>query len=208
MISKIRRDYKREGFTSENLLANPIELFRIWFDDAVVNENFDPNAMSLATVNNLGCPSCRILLLKEISDDGFTFFTNYESRKAIEMVSNNRVAATFFWPNTERQVRISGFVERLLAQQSDNYFFSRPLDSQISAIVSDQSKPIDDLAPLRELAHKIKEDNLPINRPVSWGGYIIYPTEFEFWQGGVNRLHTRFEYFLKENSWNIRQLAP
>lgn len=208
VISNIRRDYQKEGFTRDSLLDNPIVLFREWFNAALLNEPFDPNAMSLATVNNLGYPSCRIVLLKDISDEGFTFFTNYESRKGLEMESNNRVAATFFWPNSERQVRIRGYVERISDDLSDDYFSSRPLDSQISACVSAQSKSIDSLVPLRELANKIKNENLPIKRPSTWGGYIIFPTKIEFWQGGANRLHTRFEYCLDETSWNVKQLAP
>ena len=162
MISNIRTDYKKEGFTRENLVENPIELFREWFKAALENERYDPNAMSLATVNNLGYPSCRIVLLKEISDMGFTFFTNYESRKGQEMEANNRVAATFFWQEMERQVRIRGYVEKISEELSDSYFSSRPIDSQISAIVSSQSKAIEDLAPLREHAIRIKEENQPI----------------------------------------------
>lgn len=208
MISNIRTDYKKEGFTRENLVENPIELFREWFKAALENERYDPNAMSLATVNNLGYPSCRIVLLKEISDLGFTFFTNYESRKGQEMEANNRVAATFFWPEMERQVRIRGYVEKISEELSDSYFSSRPIDSQISAIVSSQSKPIEDLAPLREHAIRIKEENQPIKRPENWGGYIIFPSKIEFWQGGANRLHTRFEYRLEDNNWKIKQLAP
>lgn len=208
MISNIRRDYQKEGFDRESLLANPIELFRKWFNNAVANEPYDPNAMSLATVNNLGYPSCRIVLLKEISEEGFTFFTNYESRKGQEMEANNRVAATFYWPESERQVRIRGYVERISEKLSDDYFLSRPMDSQISAVVSPQSKVIEDLNPLRERATKIKEENLPIKRPESWGGYILYPTKIEFWQGGANRLHTRFEYNLEDKVWKTRQLAP
>ena len=208
MISNIRRDYNKEGFTRDNLTDNPIDLFREWFNDALENEPFDPNAMSLATVNNLGFPSCRIVLLKEISHDGFTFFTNYESRKGIEIENNNRVAATFFWPSTERQIRIRGSVERISSELSDNYFSSRPLDSQISALVSAQSKPIDDLSPLRNEAQRIKESYAPLKRPDAWGGYIIYPSKIEFWQGGTNRLHTRFEYYLEDSIWKIKQLAP
>lgn len=208
MISNIRTDYKKEGFTRENLVENPIELFREWFKAALENERYDPNAMSLSTVNNLGYPSCRIVLLKEISDMGFTFFTNYESRKGQEMEANNRVAATFFWPEMERQVRIRGYVEKISEELSDSYFSSRPIDSQISAIVSSQSKPIEDLTPLREHAIRIKEENRPIKRPENWGGYIIFPSKIEFWQGGANRLHTRFEYRLEDNNWKIKQLAP
>ncbi len=208
MISNIRRDYHKEGFTRENLTQNPIDLFKTWFQDAVEHETFDPNAMSLATVNNLGFPSCRIVLLKEISPDGFTFFTNYESRKGQEMESNNRVSASFYWPKTERQIRIRGYVERISKEKSDEYFLSRPIDSQISALVSPQSKVIDDLELLKSEAKKIKEANLPLKRPENWGGYMIFPIKIEFWQGGVNRIHTRFEYNLEENVWKIRQLAP
>lgn len=208
MISEIRRNYLREGFNRSDLTPNPISLFRNWFSEALDSEKNDPNAMALATVDNEGQPTCRIVLLKEISNDGFTFFTNYRSLKGGDIKANNKVAATFFWAELERQVRIIGRAVEISAQLSDSYFFSRPLDSQISAIVSPQSSEIDDLEEIKQRAQAIRDNKTPIERPLDWGGYLIFPHSIEFWQGGANRLHTRFEYTLEDGEWSIKQLAP
>ena len=209
-IADIRKDYKLRSFAEDEAATNPFEQFKNWFDEAVQSNIDEVNAMTLATVNEEGKPSARIVLLKDVSENGFTFYTNYESHKAKEMASNSNVALVFFWKELERQIRIEGTVKKAPEDLSDTYFNSRPEESRIGAWSSPQSEVI----PSREILEKNvmevknKFEGKEITRPNFWGGYTVEPVLFEFWQGRSNRLHDRIEYVKNENGWIKRRLAP
>ncbi len=209
-IADIRKDYKLRSFLEEDAAANPFAQFSVWWNDALESNIEEVNAMTLATVNATGKPSARIVLLKGMSEDGYEFYTNYESDKAKEMAGNNNVALIFFWKELERQIRIEGTVKKASATVSDTYFNSRPVDSRIGAWSSPQSKII----PSREIleenvkANTQKFEGKEITRPEFWGGYIVEPVLFEFWQGRSNRLHDRIEYVKNGSEWIKRRLAP
>jgi pyridoxamine 5'-phosphate oxidase len=164
--------------------------------------------MTLATVDKNSNPSARIVLLKFINENGFAFFTNYKSKKGTDLQENPNAALVFFWPELERQVRVKGKVEKLDESISDEYFQSRPKESRISAIISPQSKPIPNRGFLENKFKDFIENNTEINRPTNWGGFILLPSEIEFWQGRENRLHDRFLFTKKAGIWEIRRLAP
>jgi pyridoxamine 5'-phosphate oxidase len=190
------------------LAADPIEQFAAWWDQA---EGDVPlaEAMTLATVDEDGNPDARMVLLKGFADDGFRFFTNYESAKGAQLAANPRAALVIYWRELDRQVRVRGKVERLPSADSDRYFVSRPRDSQIAATVSPQSRPIEREELDRrydELARQLG-DSEP-TRPASWGGYLLRPEEIEFWQGREGRMHDRFLYTRKGKGWAIERLAP
>jgi len=207
----IRKSYHHGELILSDLTQDPIDLFRAWWKTVIDADITEPNAMTLATVNAMHQPSARTVLLKGISDHGFEFYTNYESRKGQEMEKNPNVALLFFWKELERQVRIEGVVEKVSRQRSQEYFQSRPLGSQIGAWASPQSKVIEDRSELDLAVTRIEEkfigqDPLPV--PDHWGGYIVRPHLFEFWQGRPDRLHDRFEYRLENKEWKIERLAP
>ena len=207
----IRKSYHHGELNLSHLTADPVELFRQWWKEVLDANLGEPNAMTLATVGEKNQPSARTVLLKGISDHGFEFYTNYQSRKAIEMEQNPNVALLFFWKELERQVRIEGVVEKVSRQRSQEYFQSRPLGSQIGAWASPQSKVIEDRSVLDDAVVRIEEkfigqDPLPV--PDHWGGYIVKPHLFEFWQGRPDRLHDRFQYTLENKSWKVERLAP
>jgi pyridoxamine 5'-phosphate oxidase len=209
-IADIRQDYKLNSLLEVDIAASPFEQFNQWWEQAVASKIEEVNAMTLATVGKDGKPSARIVLLKGISENGFEFFTNYESHKAKEMATNNNVALVFFWKELERQIRIEGTVEKLSEEKSDAYFNSRPVDSRIGAWSSPQSTEINNREILEEnvIVTKLQFENKEITRPDFWGGYIVKPTIIEFWQGRSNRLHDRIEYFVEEGNWHFRRLAP
>jgi pyridoxamine 5'-phosphate oxidase len=209
-IAAIRQDYKMNSLLEVNMVSNPIEQFSTWFNEAIASKIEEVNAMTLATVNKAGQPSARIVLLKGMSENGFEFFTNYESHKAEDMAQNEKVALVFFWKELERQIRIEGTVEKLTAEKSDAYFNSRPLESRIGAWSSPQSRVIDNRAFLENNVQAKKEhfEKYDITRPDFWGGYVVKPITIEFWQGRSNRLHDRIQYFKENNDWCIRRLAP
>jgi pyridoxamine 5'-phosphate oxidase len=209
-IADIRQDYKMNALAETDLTANPIDQFTKWWNDAVASKIEEVNAMTLATVNKAGKPSARIVLLKGMSEDGFEFFTNYESHKAIDMAENNQVALVFFWKELERQIRIEGTVKKISSEKSDIYFNSRPEGTRIGAWASPQSKIISEREILEEYVEETKKkfENKKIERPNFWGGYIVKPSLIEFWQGRSSRLHDRIEYFIENEEWNIRRLAP
>jgi len=186
-------------------------LFGAWMEEARQSRNPDPTAMTLSTVDKDGNPSSRIVLLKKLEQDRLVFFTSYQSRKAREIRSNSRVAAHFFWPELERQVKISGAAGPIEDTESDRYFQSRPLESQLAAWTSPQSQVVPDREFLEKEYHKYEEkfkglEQIP--RPAFWGGIAITPSRMEFWQGGRFRLHDRIEYALKEEKWSRVRLAP
>jgi pyridoxamine 5'-phosphate oxidase len=194
-----------------DLHPDPFREFRAWFDAAVAAQPINPDAMTLATATPDGQPSARVVLLKGVDERGFVFFTNYESRKGMELDANPRAALVFYWPALERQVRVEGRVERTSAEESDAYFRSRPWGSRLGALASPQSRVIPgrDVLEQRmtELLRQYPDHDIP--RPAHWGGYRLVPTLIEFWQGQPNRLHDRLCYERREDgSWDIRRLAP
>ena len=169
---------------------------------------FEANAMVLSTVSTVGFPSSRMVLLKEYSNAGFVFFSNYNSRKGMELASNKQVSILFFYEQLQRQIRIEGQVEKLSNQENDDYFYSRPLESQYGAMVSPQSRAIDNKEALEDAVEELIKSNKKPQRPASWGGYIVKAINFEFWQGRPNRLHDRICYELNNKIWHKIQIAP
>jgi pyridoxamine 5'-phosphate oxidase len=210
-IADIRTDYTLKSFDEKDLLANAFEQFEIWFDEAIKAEVLEPNAMTLATISPSGFPSARIVLLKGIEANGLEFFTNYQSNKGHDIDHNNKVALVFFWPELQRQVRVVGTAQKMSDEKSDLYFNSRPLGSRIGAHASPQSKVIPNRVLLEESVKKMEAlfSEEPLLRPINWGGYVVNPISFEFWQGRSSRLHDRFIYSLQtDNNWKIERLAP
>ena len=209
-IKNLRVNYKKLGIDFNTLEDNPIQYFMNWFADALAVNKDEANACVLSTISSINTPSSRVVLLKEVNENGFTFFTNYTSSKAKDIEHNNNVALNFYWPELERQVRISGVARKISSKKSDAYFKSRPRQSQMGAWVSEQSKAIklydNFLDSLSKLESKFKGKE--IERPLHWGGYCIVPTRVEFWQGRPSRLHDRLVYELDEKIWNKKRLAP
>jgi pyridoxamine 5'-phosphate oxidase len=208
-IADIRRDYSLHTLNENDVAPNPIVQFTKWWNDAMESQVIEVNAMTLATCDKDGKPSARIVLLKGFDERGFIFFTNYESRKAKNLAENPKAALIFFWKEIERQIRIEGTVEKVSAQESDAYFFSRPEGSRIGAWASPQSKIITGRNMLEENVQKYKEEfKNSIPRPPHWGGYRVMPELIEFWQGRSNRLHDRIQYTKTGGSWKVDRLAP
>lgn len=210
-IAAIRQDYALSSLSESDVLGNPIEQFEKWFNEARHSEVIEVNALVLSTVNSDLKPSSRVVLLKDIKANGFSFFTNYESRKGQEMDENPSVSALFFWPELQRQVRIEGQVERLPAADSDEYFESRPRGSRIGAIASPQSHDLTDRSELESRVKAIEEkyaDTEQIPRPANWGGYLLKPSRVEFWQGRSSRLHDRIVYTANGEKWTVKRIAP
>jgi pyridoxamine 5'-phosphate oxidase len=209
-ISHFRREYLRDGLQRHDLNKDPIVQFSKWFDVARETNIADPTAMILATVDKEGRPSQRTVLLKYYSENGFVFFTNYESRKAKNIEENHNVSLLFVWLELERQVMISGSVKRISTAASTKYFMSRPKESQVAAWVSSQSNKLSSrkilMQKFQEMKFKFGEGQVPL--PSFWGGYEVYPTEIEFWQGRENRLHDRFLYSRTGDEWQVERLAP
>lgn len=209
-LQDLRQEYRSAELAETDVENNPILQFKKWFTEAVDAKLFEPNVMTLATANASGKPSARILLLKGFDEDGFVFFTNYNSDKGKDLAENPQASLVFFWPELERQVRIDGLVNKIAAEDSTAYFHSRPVGSQIGATASPQSSVI----PNREvLEEKVKQltaefEGKEIPRPLHWGGYLLSPTHIEFWQGRPSRLHDRINYHFVEGSWIINRLAP
>jgi pyridoxamine 5'-phosphate oxidase len=211
LIADIRKDYKLKSFSEEDAASNPVAQFEIWWKEAVASEILEVNAMTLATASADGVPSARIVLLKGFSQKGFTFFTNYNSYKAQQLAENPRACLVFFWKELERQIRITGVIEKVSEAESNDYFDSRPEGSRISAIASPQSRVIPGREWLEGEVSKVLKnvEHDGIRRPETWGGYLVRPITVEYWQGRSNRLHDRLQYSLQENGdWKLERLAP
>ncbi len=209
-ISSIRGEYRLKELSASAVSHDPLVQFGIWLDEAISARVHEPTAMTLATAGSDGHPSARIVLLKDISGDGVSFYTNYESKKGRQLSENSRAALLFFWPELERQVRFEGTAEKLSAAESDRYFSTRPRNSRIGAWASKQSSVI---TSREELENEVRHitglyKDLDIPRPPHWGGYRMIPHLAEFWQGRPGRLHDRIEYRLNNGSWNISRLSP
>lgn len=208
-IQNLRREYTLEALNATEVNPDPFLQFRHWFGEALTANLAEPNAMTLATVDEDGKPSCRVVLLKE-ADFGFVFYTNYLSRKGRAIDANPNACINFFWLELERQIRIEGQISKVSAEESDEYFNSRPYGSRLGAIASPQSKRITDRtvleSNLKEAQESFSEEK--IKRPEFWGGFRLLPTYFEFWQGRPNRLHDRICYEKGEIGWKIFRIAP
>ncbi|MDH7445682.1 pyridoxamine 5'-phosphate oxidase [Aquimarina sp. 2201CG14-23] len=212
-LSEYRKSYDKKALVKSELPESPFNLFSNWFTEVEEAGGVDEaNAMTLATTGLDGFPKARIVLLKHFDNEGFVFYSNYESEKGKAIEANTNVCISFFWPNLERQVIIKGFVDRISETKSTEYFQSRPRGSQLGAWASDQSTIIDSRENLEKKLAALEEQykNKKIPKPDFWGGYCIKPVEFEFWQGRPNRLHDRIRYTLdKENTnWKIDRLSP
>jgi len=203
-----RKSYEKHSLEVEDLKAAPHEMLEFWLSE--VEELHDYNAMVVSSVDASGQPHSRVVLLRGVNEDGLRFYTNYTSNKGQELEQNNKVALNFFWPTVERQVRVEGELHKLTDAESDAYFNSRPRESQIGAWVSPQSSRIDSREILNERFREFtdKFEGHPVPRPAHWGGYIIRPKYYEFWQGRPNRLHDRLTYSLVEGNWSIGRMAP
>lgn len=209
-LADFRKEYSSRGLQRESMLADPIAQFEAWFSQATEMKLHEPNAMTLATVDERGMPSQRTVLLKYFDHEGFVFFTNYESRKAKHLSNNPHASLLFPWVLLERQVIIQGVAEKISTAESLRYFTSRPRESQIGAWVSNQSEVITSrkflMQKLSEIREKFQHGEIPL--PSFWGGYRVRPTSLEFWQGGPARLHDRFIYQLENAEWKIDRLSP
>jgi pyridoxamine 5'-phosphate oxidase len=209
-LHSIRTEYKYAELSEKSIEKNPLKQFEHWLNDAIVAKVNQPTAMSVATVGIDGFPDSRIVLLKDFNENGFTFFTNYSSTKGKAIAKNQAVGLHFFWPELERQIRISGFAEKTTAEISNRYFSSRPVLSQIAAVVSDQSSKIPSREFLQNQFENLKNEiaNENLKRPEHWGGFLVKPVKFEFWQGRESRLHDRILYEKENGNWVISRLAP
>jgi pyridoxamine 5'-phosphate oxidase len=210
-IADLRIEYKKGTLDERDVERNPFDQFNNWFKEAIASEIPEVNAMALATANKQGRPSVRMVLLKQYDDRGFVFFTNYKSKKANDLKENPQAALLFFWEPLERQVRITGGIEKISVAESFEYFRTRPIDAQLGAWASQQSSEISARSLLEkafgEMLEKFKNGQIPL--PPFWGGYRVIPDEFEFWQGRVNRLHDRIAYYKHDGGlWKIVRLSP
>lgn len=210
-IASIRKSYSQKKLTEEKASSDPIKQFAKWWKQAVASEIDEVNAMTLATASSDGIPSARIVLLKDFNEKGFSFFTNYNSFKGQQLAENPKACLVFFWKELERQVRITGLIEKLSAEINDAYFNSRPEESRIGAVTSPQSQVIESRDWLDGHFKQLKKEykGKMVERPTHWGGYMVKPVIIEFWQGRPGRLHDRLQYTLAETGiWKIERLAP
>jgi len=210
IFENIRKEYAQRTFDESSVHPDPFIQFTLWFEEVMQAGIEEPSAMFLATSGTDGIPSGRIVLLKGINEKGFVFYTNYNSLKGREILENPHVAMTFHWKELERQVRIMGQASKLSKKESDAYFKSRPFESRVSAAISPQSSVISGREFLErereQLISRMNDENIP--RPLHWGGFLIKPVQFEFWQGRESRLHDRIRFRLEKKNWIIERLAP
>lgn len=209
-IADIRTDYTKYSIDEFGLKSNALDQFIEWFNHAVKSNVNEANAMVLSTVSVRGIPSARVLLLKGVENGGFTFFTNYNSSKGSDLALNPNACLTFFWPELEQQIRVTGVVEKITESLSESYFQSRPRGSQISAIASSQSSKVKHREDLTNEVERLEEyyEGKILPKPSAWGGYVLKATSIEFWQGRSSRLHDRFLYEKVDGVWQITRLAP
>jgi pyridoxamine 5'-phosphate oxidase len=210
-VADLRREYARQILLENEAAADPIDQFNEWWKQAIEAEIIEPNAMTLATASGDGMPSARVVLLKGFDKNGFVFFTNYNSYKGLQLLENPKACLVFFWKELERQVRITGLVEKLSDEDNNSYFLSRPPGSRIGALASPQSQVIENREWLDNEFERLSSslDTSQIKRPIHWGGYRVKPVIIEFWQGRPSRLHDRLQYSLEESGiWKIERLAP
>ena len=209
-IANIRREWSSRKLDESNVSSNPFGQFSEWMREAIDADILDPNAMTLATADKSGVPSARIVLLKSIDEKGLVFYTNYESKKAKDLLENPRASVVLFWKELERQIRVIGTVEKISQKESEEYFTTRPYESQIGAWASKQSSELKGRESLEkkfvEIKSKYPEGKVPL--PDFWGGFRIIPEQFEFWQGRPSRLHDRIAYIKEKANWKIIRLAP
>lgn len=208
MSDNVRRyDYIKGSLKRSDLDSDPIVVLKEWLEQAAYFNVTEPSAMVLSTSSLTGVPSSRVVLLRDITDEGLVFFTNYQSRKGHELSENPHACVNFWWGDLERQVRVEGTVAKASSEVSDEYFASRPKASQAASVASPQSRAVESMELIEaEMSRLFRQES--IARPGHWGGYVLRPTYFEFWQGGVARLHYRFAYELDGQTWTIQQLAP
>jgi pyridoxamine 5'-phosphate oxidase len=210
-LNDIRQEYLQAPLEIENFKGDPIRLLKLWYKNAIDSEIALLNAITLSTVGNDGYPNSRVVLAKEISDEGLIIYTDYDSQKGKELESNNKVSLVIFWKEHDRQIRIKAKSSKITKEKSDEYFRSRPIESQISATASDQSSLVD-IDSLKERVLEITEKSKDLNSlpcPANWGGYFLEYTEIEFWQGRPSRLHDRFKFVKENGSWtDAKRLSP
>ncbi|MDF3820297.1 pyridoxamine 5'-phosphate oxidase [Leptospira sp. 96542] len=209
-LSSMRKSYSRSELSETTVGSDPILFFNSWFQEAIEAKEEEPNATILSTAGEDGQPSARVVLLKGVESEGFVFFTNYESKKGKQLAMNPKAALTFFWAKTERQIRIQGIVEKISKEESEIYFGSRPRESQLGAIASNQSAILNSReeieSKMKNLTKLWEGQNIP--KPENWGGYVLKPNLIEFWQGRVGRLHDRIQFELKNGIWKKQRLSP
>lgn len=209
-IADIRKEYKQRSLDESDVVKDPVQQFSKWWEEAINSRIDEVNAMTLATADATGKPSARIVLLKGVDENGFVFFTNYNSHKGEDIAANPFASLVFFWKELERQVRIEGTISKVSAEESDAYFNSRPAGSRIGAWASPQSKVIASRQVIEKKVQELEKDfdGKTIERPQHWGGYVVIPQVIEFWQGRPSRLHDRIQYTKVGNAWKIERLAP
>lgn len=209
-LDEIRKEYKKSTLTKKEVNKNPLLQLQLWLDEAIQAKVSEPTAMVVSTFGENNFPESRIVLLKDIDEKGLVFFTNYQSNKGKSIAKNAQISLLLFWPELERQIRINGFAEKSSDEISDNYFASRPYESQIGALASQQSKKIESRKMLEDKFNTELEShkNKPVLRPQNWGGYLVTPVYFEFWQGRPVRLHDRIIFEKDGKNWDVYRLQP